>query len=184
MQTEDDEGRHVRFIIRTQVVVTQEAWDSPRRYREFTQLRKRLLRLGVHVPTLAASTADGDAGVDNHEKSVPEMTLAPDLPKKTWRYNKFDKGHLSTRRAALEAYLQGVVKVRDEICRALLVKRLFRLHGYGGSKAPSERNFDQPSNLLCDGSRHLNWCMSPSRRKGAHKLTDFLVPQNHEAKYS
>lgn len=38
-------------------------------------------------------------------------SLPPDLPKKTWRANKFDKDHLDTRRVALEAYLKAAVEV-------------------------------------------------------------------------
>lgn len=92
------------FVVHTQVEATQEAWDSPRRYREFTQLRKRLLRLGIDIPT-SAGTRNGDAGGGDGGG------LAPDLPKKTWRTNKFDGDHLETRRAALEAYLRAAVKV-------------------------------------------------------------------------
>lgn len=93
------------FVVHTQVEATQEAWDSPRRYREFTQLRKRLLRLGIDIPT-SAGTRNGDAGGGGDGGG-----LAPDLPKKTWRTNKFDEEHLETRRAALEAYLRAAVKV-------------------------------------------------------------------------
>lgn len=82
---------------------TQESWDVPRRYRDFTQLRKRLLRLGVNIPTLAAT---GESG-----RSTDAGALSVDLPKKTWRSNKFDKDHLATRRAALETYLQAAVEV-------------------------------------------------------------------------
>lgn len=93
----------------TRVEATQEAWDSPRRYREFTQLRKRLLRLGIDIPTSAAAGTGrngGDTGGGGDGGG-----LAPDLPKKTWRTNKFDEEHLETRRAALEAYLRAAVKV-------------------------------------------------------------------------
>ncbi len=93
----------------TRVEATQEAWDSPRRYREFTQLRKRLLRLGIDIPT-SAGTRTGDPGSGGDGGG-----LAPDLPKKTWRTNKFDENHLETRRAALEAYLQAAVKVGDGV---------------------------------------------------------------------
>lgn len=82
---------------------TQESWDAPRRYRDFTQLRKRLLRLGVDIPTLAA-TREG-------ARSTGAEPLSVDLPKKTWRANKFDKDHLAARRAALETYLQAAVEV-------------------------------------------------------------------------
>eukprot|EP00752_Nemacystus_decipiens_P011084 g9848.t1 len=102
-ETSDDEGSHVSFVVHSQVEATQEAWDSPRRYREFTQLRKRLLRLGIDIPT-SAGTRNGDAGAGDGGG------LAPDLPKKTWRTNKFDEDHLETRRAALEAYLRAAVK--------------------------------------------------------------------------
>lgn len=83
--------------MRTQVKETGEAWEAERRYRDFTQLRKRLLRLGVDIPTMNATVAPAAVG--------------PDLPKKTWRSDKFDKVHLDSRRAALEAYLQGAVTV-------------------------------------------------------------------------
>lgn len=96
------------FVVNTQVEATQEAWDSPRRYREFTQLRKRLLRLGIDIPT-SAGTRNGDAGGGDGGG------LAPDLPKKTWRTNKFDEEHLEKRRAALEAYLRAAVKVRRKM---------------------------------------------------------------------
>lgn len=89
------------FVVHTQLEVTQEAWDIPRRYRDFTQLRKRLLRLGIDIPTVALAR-DGSGGV-----------VAPDLPKKTWRADKFDKDHLDARRVALEAYLQAAVEVRE-----------------------------------------------------------------------
>lgn len=108
-QTSDDEGAHVSFVVNTRVEATQEAWDSPRRYREFTQLRKRLLRLGIDIPTSAGA---GGAGAKNGDAGGGEGGgLAPDLPKKTWRTNKFDEEHLETRRAALEAYLRAAVKV-------------------------------------------------------------------------
>ena len=88
---------------------TQEAWDVPRRYREFTQLRKRLLRLGIHIPTAGAKGEDGGEGGGGAGAGIGG--LGPDLPKKTWRLNKFDEGHLSARRAALEVYLQAAVEV-------------------------------------------------------------------------
>lgn len=93
------------FVVHTRVEATQEAWESTRRYREFTQLRKRLLRLGIDMPAAAAVARNGDGGGGGGGG------LAPGLPRKTWRANKFDKEHLETRRAALEAYLQAAVKV-------------------------------------------------------------------------
>lgn len=96
---------------------TEEAWDVSRRYREFTQLRKRLLRLGIDVPTLATSFRDS---ISAETKSQTGVRIGdptpPDLPKKTWRSNKFDKGHLESRQAALEAYLRGVVEVGGSTC--------------------------------------------------------------------
>ncbi|CAN0236426.1 unnamed protein product, partial [Laminaria digitata] len=110
IETSDDEGAHVCFVVRTQVEATQEAWDVPRRYREFTQLRKRLLRLGIHIPT-AGSKGDGEGGSGGGGGGGSGGGgLGPDLPKKTWRSNKFDEGHLSARRAALEVYLQAAVE--------------------------------------------------------------------------
>lgn len=110
VQTSDEQGAHVRFIVRTLVGETQEAWDTERRYRDFTQLRKRLLRLGVDIPTIT-TTAGGD-------------TARADLPKKTWRFDKFDKNHLDSRRAALEAYLQGAVAVSFLVSSRFLWSRL------------------------------------------------------------
>lgn len=96
------------FVVHTQVEATQEAWESPRRYREFTQLRKRLLRLGIDIPAAAAAVARNG---DNGGGGGGGGGLGPELPRKTWRANKFGKEHLETRRAALEAYLQAAVKV-------------------------------------------------------------------------
>lgn len=118
-QTSDDQGAHISFVVHVEVEATQEAWDAPRRYREFTQLRKRLLRLGIDIPTAAAARSGGSLG-----------TLAPDLPKKTWRSNKFDKDHLMTRRVALEAYLQAAVQVRAARV-AILVARACWMEGGG-----------------------------------------------------
>lgn len=101
-QTSDNAGPHATFIVHTEVEATREAWETPRRYRDFTQLRKRLLRLGVDIPKAAASRG-GEGGRTG--------SLAPDLPKKTWRANKFDKDHLDTRRVALEGYLKAAVEV-------------------------------------------------------------------------
>lgn len=106
-QTSDEQGAHVQFVVRTQVEETHEAWEVPRRYRDFTQLRKRMLRLGIDVPTATATAGGKDGGAGG-----PALVFGPDLPKKTWRSDKFDKGHLDARRAALEAYLQGAVTVR------------------------------------------------------------------------
>ncbi|CBN77240.1 hypothetical protein Esi_0038_0149 [Ectocarpus siliculosus] len=105
-ETSDDDGAHVSFVVHTRVEATQEAWESPRRYREFTQLRKRLLRLGIDIPAAAAAAVarNGDDGGGGGGG------LAPGLPRKTWRANKFDKEHLEKRRAALEAYLRAAVK--------------------------------------------------------------------------
>ncbi|CAM9874561.1 unnamed protein product [Ectocarpus fasciculatus] len=107
-ETSDDDGAHVSFVVHTQVEVTQEAWESPRRYREFTQLRKRLLRLGIDIPAAAAAVARN--GENGGGGGGGGGGLAPGLPRKTWRANKFDKEHLETRRAALEVYLQAAVK--------------------------------------------------------------------------
>lgn len=96
---------------------TQEAWDAPRRYREFTQLRKRLLRLGIHLPT-AGARGDGEGGGAGRGGAGG---LGPDLPKKTWRSNKFDEGHLSARRAALEVYLQAAVEVICPLSRVVVL---------------------------------------------------------------
>lgn len=109
-QTGDDDGMHVTFVVHTQVEATQEAWDSPRRYREFTQLRKRLLRLGIDIPTSATAAAAGRSGGDAGS-SEGGGGIAASLPKKAWRAKKFDIEHLETRRAALEAFLQAAVKV-------------------------------------------------------------------------
>ena len=100
--------------MRTQVEATQEAWDTPRRYREFTQLRKRLLRLGINIPAAGGARGAGEGGGgggDGGGGGGGAGGLGPDLPKKTWRSNKFDEGHLSARRAALEVYLQAAVEV-------------------------------------------------------------------------
>lgn len=57
----------------------------------------------MNIPSLAAISESGC--------STGAGALSVDLPKKTWRANKFDKDHLATRRAALEAYLQAAVEV-------------------------------------------------------------------------
>lgn len=112
------------FVVHIQVEATQEAWEAPRRYRDFTQLRKRLLRLGINIPTAAAARDGGLIG-DGGRAGRRLGGLAPDLPKKTWRANKFDEDHLAARRAALEAYLEAAVKVsggvrRENACSALI----------------------------------------------------------------
>lgn len=102
----------MRFVIRTEVEETREAWEAWRRYSDFTQLRKRLLRLGADVPALALAAMDAK-GTGPESRGGGGLTLAPDLPRKTWRSNKFDTAHLASRRAALEAYLRGVVEVSE-----------------------------------------------------------------------
>ncbi|CAM9483306.1 unnamed protein product [Scytosiphon promiscuus] len=117
-ETSDEDGTHVSFVVHTHVEATQEAWECPRRYREFTQLRKRLLRLGIDIPTVATRSRDagragvggGGGGGGGGAGGGVGGVVSPELPKKTWRANKFDSDHLETRRAALEAYLQAAVK--------------------------------------------------------------------------
>lgn len=115
------------FLVHTHVGATQEAWECPRRYREFTQLRKRLLRLGIDIPTVAPPRARDAGG-----RAAGGGVLSPELPKKTWRANKFDSDHLETRRLALEAYLQAAVTVGGRrrgggVCRRCFGRRRFLL---------------------------------------------------------
>lgn len=111
IQTGDDDGVHVTFVVHTQVEATQEAWDSPRRYREFTQLRKRLLRLGIDIPTVAVAATARNGGDTGTGERGGGGGIAASLPKKAWRAKKFDLEHLEARRAALEAFLQAAVQV-------------------------------------------------------------------------
>ncbi|CAM9218126.1 unnamed protein product, partial [Discosporangium mesarthrocarpum] len=124
------ERPYAEFLVRTRLVVTHEAWEVRRRYRDFVQLRKRLVRLGV-APAGPSSEGGGGgmapavdrAGGSEEGKGdggVQHMGLGPALPRRTWRLNKLDRAHLEARRTALESYLKGVVKGSQVIVHPLL----------------------------------------------------------------